>query len=127
MRINRSINGQDRYAELPDLKIVNTSRNRISDESDEEEILDRYIDQSFEDALSRSGERPPRKKSEIINYLERIALYHNQRRETTILSIPELKEGETKEELENLHQSILPWVNTHIQFLRKPQPGNMFN
>lgn len=100
-------------------KIINTSRNRISNESDEEEILDRYIEQSYEDALSRSGERPPRKKSEIINYLERVALYHNQRRETTILTIPDLKEGETKEELENLHQSILPWVNTHMQILRE--------
>ena len=35
------------------------------------------------------------------------------------MSIPELKEGETKEELENLHQSILPWVNTHMQILRE--------
>ena len=100
-------------------KIVNTSKNRISDESDEEEILDRYILQSYEDALNRSGEPPPRKASEIINYLERIALYHNQRRETTILTIPELKEGETKEELESIHQSILPWVNTHMQILRE--------
>tara|TARA_Y100000589_G_scaffold210099_1_gene198181 strand:- start:156 stop:3131 length:2976 start_codon:yes stop_codon:yes gene_type:complete len=99
--------------------IVNASKKRISDEDDEEEILDRYIDQSFEGALNRSGDRPPRKKSEIINYLERIALIHNEHRETTILTIPELQENETKEELEKLHQNILPWVNTHMQILRE--------
>ena len=92
-------NWRDRCKNSSNLENCEHFKERISDKDDEEEILDKYIDQSYEDALIRSGEALP-EKIEIITYLERIALYHNQHRKQQ--SYQSLNCGnETRNQLKN--------------------------
>ena len=96
--------------------LIRTTQDKTSQNADEYEILDQYLDDSMENALEK--EKPFLPKREIWKHLRRTALHHSMRKLTEICELS-LLDGENENDVRISLGKSCEWAKKHMQIMQE--------